>query len=40
VTQLVKLERQPNSKSSAKVATPGNGTCFAQPDRNNDDKGD
>lgn len=32
---LIKIERQPNSKSSAKVAARGNGTCFAQPGQNN-----
>jgi hypothetical protein len=34
-TQLIKIERQPNSKSSAKVATRGIGTCRAQPGQTN-----
>jgi hypothetical protein len=36
VTHLVEIERQPNSKSSAKVRRE-NGTCLAQPDANNGD---
>jgi hypothetical protein len=32
---LAKIERQPNSKSSANVAAREYGTCLAQPDANN-----